>query len=212
VHHAGAEASWGEAAQFSFSQGVAAILSLSGTPFRTRRDQIVFVPSLNGAAEPHYRYSYDDAIGDGACRPVQFVEVRGQTTFRTPQGELQTVTFDDRDLTDAGEKLRLRAALEWIAEGLSPTKLSVAMKKSPLVSTLADRRCEGRVSAWIRLLWVWSALMMRGQQGAGEQRVCDPQLVRSSFCCVIAQPFGFMRGNGLGTKRGATAEMAWNAA
>jgi superfamily II DNA or RNA helicase len=114
VHHAGADASWGKAAQFSFSQGAHAILSLSGTPFRTGRDPIVFVPSLNGAAKPHYRYSYDDAIRDGACRPVQFVEVRGATTFRTPEGELQTVTFDDRDLTDAGERLRLRAALEWI--------------------------------------------------------------------------------------------------
>lgn len=51
VHHAGADASWGEAAQFSFSQGAAAILSLSGTPFRTRRDQIVFVPSLT--AQPN---------------------------------------------------------------------------------------------------------------------------------------------------------------
>src|SRR5829696_6218058 len=74
VHHAGAEASWGAAAQFSFSQGATAILSLSGTPFRTGRDPIVFVPSENGNARPLYRYSYDDAIRDGACRPVQFVE------------------------------------------------------------------------------------------------------------------------------------------
>jgi superfamily II DNA or RNA helicase len=116
VHHAGTDASWGEAAQFSFSQGAQTILSLSGTPFRIGRDPIVFVPSLNGAAKPHYRYSYDDAIRDGACRPVQFVEVRGATTFRTPEGELQTVTFDDRDLTEAGERLRLRAALEWIED------------------------------------------------------------------------------------------------
>jgi superfamily II DNA or RNA helicase len=47
VHHAGANASWGEAAQFSFSQRAHAILSRSGTPFRTDRDPIVFVPSLN---------------------------------------------------------------------------------------------------------------------------------------------------------------------
>ncbi|WP_278185162.1 DEAD/DEAH box helicase family protein [Mycobacterium mantenii] len=114
VHHASAAASWGEAAQFSFSQGAHAILSLSGTPFRTDRNAIVFVPSLNGVAKPHYRYSYDDAIRDGVCRPVQFVEVRGATTFGTPDGQLQTITFDDSDLTDAGERLRLRAALEWI--------------------------------------------------------------------------------------------------
>src|SRR6478735_2097440 len=62
---------------------------------------------------------------------------------------------------------------------------------------------EGRASAWIRLLWVWSALMMGGQQGAGEchrQRVRDPQLVRSSFCCVIAQPSASCVGNGFGNE------------
>src|SRR5207249_559975 len=72
VHHAGAEAAWGEAAQTAFASGARAILSLSGTPFRTNRDPIAFVPSEGGSAKPHYRYSYDDAIIDGACRPVQF--------------------------------------------------------------------------------------------------------------------------------------------
>ncbi|KUI36266.1 DEAD/DEAH box helicase family protein [Mycobacterium sp. GA-2829] len=43
VHHAGADASWGTPAQFAFAQGAAAILSLSGTPFRTTRDPILFV-------------------------------------------------------------------------------------------------------------------------------------------------------------------------
>jgi superfamily II DNA or RNA helicase len=114
VHHAGAEASWGRAAQFSFARSATAILSLSGTPFRTDRDPIVFVPSRGGSAKPLYRYSYDDAIRDGTCRPVQFVEVRGTTTYKSDAGALETVSFDDHDLTEEGARRRLRAALEWI--------------------------------------------------------------------------------------------------
>jgi len=123
VHHAGADASWGAAAQFSFAQNAAAILSLSGTPFRTSRDPIVFVPSHEGNAKPHFRYSYDEAIRDGACRPVQFVEARGKATFRTPKGDLQTVSFDDSALTESGERMRLRAALEWIGNGSIADKM-----------------------------------------------------------------------------------------
>ncbi|MGI8808341.1 MAG: DEAD/DEAH box helicase family protein [Acidimicrobiales bacterium] len=117
VHHAGANAAWGTSAQEAFAAGAAAILSLTGTPFRTSRDPIVFVPSEGGSARPHCSYSYDDAIRDGACRPVQFVEARGETTFRTEDGQVHTVTFDDDVLTEVGERRRLRAALEWIEEG-----------------------------------------------------------------------------------------------
>lgn len=49
VHHAGARAAWGRAAQEAFAAGAAGMLSLSGTPFRTGRDPIVFVPSEGGA-------------------------------------------------------------------------------------------------------------------------------------------------------------------
>lgn len=117
VHHAGANAAWGMSAQEAFAEGAWGILSLTGTPFRTGRDPIVFVPSEEGNARPHYRYSYDRAIIDSACRPVQFVEARGETTFRTPDRRTHSVTFDDTDVTQAGERGRLRAAIEWIGEG-----------------------------------------------------------------------------------------------
>jgi superfamily II DNA or RNA helicase len=117
VHHAGANAAWGASAQEAFASGAAAILSMSGTPFRTKRDPIVFVPSEAGNARPHFRYSYDQAILDGACRPVQFVEARGETTFRTEDNQVHSVTFDDTTLTRVGEQRRLRSALEWIGEG-----------------------------------------------------------------------------------------------
>ena len=96
VHHVGAGSGWGQSAQTAFCGGLTAVLSLSGTPFRTDGEPIVFVPSVGGAAKPHYRYSYRDAIVDGACRPVQFVEVRGRTTFRTEDGEVHDVSFEER--------------------------------------------------------------------------------------------------------------------
>lgn len=116
VHHAGTDGAWGRAAQEAFALGAAAILSMSGTPFRVNKDAIVFVPSVEGNAQPHYTYSFDQAIADGACRPVQFVEVRGETTFRTEDGVFHTVSFDDDALTDLGGRRRLRSALEWIGE------------------------------------------------------------------------------------------------
>jgi HNH endonuclease len=123
VHHAGIGSGWGQASQTAFGRYVTAILSLSGTPFRTDLDPIVFIPSENGAAKPHYRYSYRDAIIDGACRPVQFVEVRGQTTFRTEDGEVHEVSFQDEDLSDLGARRRMRAALEWIEPGSIADKM-----------------------------------------------------------------------------------------
>lgn len=123
VHHAGTDGAWGVSAQEAFASGTAGILSLSGTPFRTNRDPIVFVPSEGGSAKPHFRYSYDQAIADGACRPVQFVEARGTTTFRTEDGIVHSVTFDDLDLSEVGTKRRLRAALEWIEPGSIAEKL-----------------------------------------------------------------------------------------
>ncbi|MBI5493541.1 MAG: DEAD/DEAH box helicase family protein [Deltaproteobacteria bacterium] len=111
VHHAGAGSAWGVSAQEAFHRGARAILSLSGTPFRTQRDPIVFVPSEGGSAKPHYRYGYDQAIADKACRPVQFVIGRGETTFQSEDGESHRVTFDD-ELSDTGSRKRLRTALE----------------------------------------------------------------------------------------------------
>lgn len=123
VHHVGVGSGWGQSTQVAFSSAASAVLSLTGTPFRTDRNPIVFVPSKDGAASPHYRYSYRDAIVDGACRPVQFVEVRGRTTFRTEDGTVHDVSFDDSDLTDVGVQRRLRSALEWIEPGSIADKM-----------------------------------------------------------------------------------------
>ena len=114
VHHASGENSWGTAAQEAFSSAAKVILSLSGTPFRTAGEPITFVDYEHGKAVPDYRYGYDQAIVDGACRPIQFATATGSATFQNEAGEIETVTFEDTDLTDAGVRRRLRAAIEWV--------------------------------------------------------------------------------------------------
>jgi len=115
VHHAGVESGWGLRAQEAFARSAAAILSLSGTPFRTDRDPIVFVPAIRGEAQPDYRYGYDRAIEDGACRPVQFVYGKGSTGFRTEDGNIHEVTFED-ELTSVAQRNRLKTTLQVISD------------------------------------------------------------------------------------------------
>jgi superfamily II DNA or RNA helicase len=117
VHHAGAGAAWGLSAQEAFASGTSAVLSLTGTPFRTDREDIAFVPSERGIARPHFTYRYRDAIRDGTCRPVQFVEIKGETTYLSERGQIETITFDDATQSEADMRRRLRTALEWIGDG-----------------------------------------------------------------------------------------------
>ena len=64
VHHAGTDGAWGTSAQEAFASGATAILSMSGTPFRINKDPIVFVPSIDGNAQPHYSL----LLRPGHCR------------------------------------------------------------------------------------------------------------------------------------------------
>jgi hypothetical protein len=131
---------------------------------------------------------------------VQFVEVRGQTTFRTPQGELQTVTFDDRDLTDAGEKLRLRAALEWIADRSIADKIVRGHEKVPtgVHTRRPQMRGEGqRVDPTsVGLVSIDDERSARCGRATRTRSSAGPLIVllrnRSAF--------GFMRGNGFGNE------------
>ena len=125
VHHAGEANAWGASAQQAFTSGATGVLSLTGTPFRTDREDIAFVPSERGIARPHYSYRYDEAIRDGACRPVQFVEIKGKTTYRSESGEIQTVAFDEEEVGSAVGRQRLRTALEWIGDGSIAEKMLV---------------------------------------------------------------------------------------
>ncbi|MDO8502142.1 MAG: DEAD/DEAH box helicase family protein [Gemmatimonadaceae bacterium] len=116
IHHVGVDSGWGRSAQEAFRRSARSILALTGTPFRTNQDAIAFVPVEGGAARPHYRYGYDRALVDQACRPIQFVYGAGTTTFRTEDGATHTVSFDD-SLTEVGDRRRLRTALEYVGQG-----------------------------------------------------------------------------------------------
>lgn len=111
VHHAGIESAWGRASQEAFRHEAERVLSLSGTPFRTK-DPIVFVKvDSTGAAKPDYVYNYGQAISEEVCRPIQFVMLGGSTIFESPDGETHEVAFDD-ELSATGESYRLRTALD----------------------------------------------------------------------------------------------------
>ncbi len=111
VHHAGGDSHWGVAAQTAFLHAAERVVSLSGTAFRTK-DRIVFVDyDEHDRAVADYRYTYGDALTDGACRPVHFHRLGGSATFTVPDGSVETVDFDD-DLNQRGASYRLRTALD----------------------------------------------------------------------------------------------------
>jgi superfamily II DNA or RNA helicase len=110
IHHAGAESAWGIAAQQAFKAAATRVLSLSGTPFRSK-DPIVFVESRHGRSVANDTYSYGEALADGVCRPLKFAAIGGTATFQTPGGSIETVSFDD-DLNQQGESYRLRTVLD----------------------------------------------------------------------------------------------------
>jgi len=117
VHHMSADNGWGVAAQEAFAHTARAILSLSGTAFRTDRNPIAFVRSEGGSSVPDYRYGYGEAVADKACRPVQFVRTGGRTVFRDQAGVVHDVALEDDSLNETGESKRLRAALEFVEPG-----------------------------------------------------------------------------------------------
>jgi superfamily II DNA or RNA helicase len=111
IHHVAAESDWGTAAQQAFGAAATRILSLSGTPFRTRgRGSIAFVETRVGKSIAGYAYSYGDALADGMCRPLRFAAIGGTATFQTRRGGIETVSFDD-DLNERGESYRLLTVL-----------------------------------------------------------------------------------------------------
>ena len=64
IHHAGAGSAWGIAAQQAFLAAATRILSLSGTPFRSK-DPIVFIETRDGRPVANDTYPYGGALADG---------------------------------------------------------------------------------------------------------------------------------------------------
>lgn len=113
VHHAGEQASWGDALRRAFAASTFR-LSLSGTPFRSDGTAIPFLtyePNELGqlVVRADYRYSYGQALADFVVRDVHFPKLGGRTEWAW-DGSIHGATFDE-DLSEDQASRRLNTAL-----------------------------------------------------------------------------------------------------
>jgi len=108
-HHMGMTAAWGQA--FALACEPAAFrLLLSGTPFRSDNDPIPGVTyNGEGVATPDFAFTYSDAIRDGICRRVAFVEFDGELRWAA-DGAVVEASFRD-DLEERQGRMRHRTAV-----------------------------------------------------------------------------------------------------
>lgn len=121
VHHAGDGNSWGDGLRQAFEPAIARLL-LSGTPFRTDKSTIPFVPyteEQDGTrrSKADFSYGYGDALRDDICRPVLFPSYEGTMEWSS-NFEMHTASFRD-EIPEPEARRRLRTALdpqgEWIS-------------------------------------------------------------------------------------------------
>jgi superfamily II DNA or RNA helicase len=106
IHHAGEQASWGEAIQDAFEPAKQR-LCLSGTPFRSDGKKIPFLTlKPDGTYEVHYQYDYPRALRDDVVRSVSFHRYSGSVTVAQCGAVWDFHTDDDLDESDAGKRLR----------------------------------------------------------------------------------------------------------
>lgn len=99
---------WGHSIEYAFN-AASFKLCTTGTPFRQGNNPISFV-TYNGAQEAValVRYSYQQAIEDGVCRPIEFTMFDGEISW-SDGGQSFTSSFDN-PLNKKRSKQRLRAA------------------------------------------------------------------------------------------------------
>ncbi|SOD74093.1 superfamily II DNA or RNA helicase [Jatrophihabitans sp. GAS493] len=123
VHHAGDGLSWGDAVAEAFG-GASRRLCLTGTPFRTRPDELIpFVRYANDGAggqesSADYNYGYREALRDGVVRPVVFAAYTGTARWRNSAGEVVAASLTEA-ATKQTEALAWKTALnpkgQWVA-------------------------------------------------------------------------------------------------
>lgn len=138
---------WGHAVELACASA-SFKLCTTGTPFREGNNPISFVRyNDDQSAVAHITYTYEDAIRDGVCRPIEFEMFDGSISWMD-QGERVTATFQDK-LTKKRERQRLRAALS--TDGDHPRSLLAAAHERLLElregDDEADRRAAGLVVA-----------------------------------------------------------------
>jgi len=100
VHHAGDGLSWGDAVAMAFADAVRRVC-LTGTPFRTRPDELIpfvqYDPDTDGGMHSHadYTYGYREALRDQVVRPVVFAAYTGTSRWRNSAGEVVAASLSE---------------------------------------------------------------------------------------------------------------------
>jgi len=100
VHHAGDGLAWGDAVAEAFADAVRRVC-LTGTPFRTRPDELIpfvrYDPDTDGGMQSHadYTYGYREALRDHVVRPVVFAAYTGTSRWRNSAGEVIAASLSE---------------------------------------------------------------------------------------------------------------------
>ena len=124
IHHAGEEASWGQALRDAFGHATYR-LSMSGTPFRSDGAAIPFVTYSAGMSQADFSYDYAAALQDGVCRALVFPLHGGEAEWISRDGQEMHASFDTV-LERRHESERLRTALTqpaWVGDVLEKAHL-----------------------------------------------------------------------------------------
>ncbi len=120
IHHAGEEASWGQALRDAFG-GARYRVSLSGTPFRSDGAALPFVEYAAGECVAQTSYDYARALADGVCRALVFPLHGGEAEWVSRDGTVMRATFEEK-LERRYSAERLRTALTqpaWLGDVLA---------------------------------------------------------------------------------------------
>ena len=124
LHHAGDQATWGQALRDAFGRANFRI-ALSGTPFRSDGSPIPFVSYYGGVSVSDFSYDYASALRDGVCRALVFPLHGGEAEWVSRDGEQMSASFETA-LDRRHESERLRTALtqpNWVGDVLQKAHL-----------------------------------------------------------------------------------------
>jgi superfamily II DNA or RNA helicase len=114
---------WGHAVEFALANA-SFKLPMTGTPFREGDNPIAFVKyNEEGEATAGIRYTYEMAIREGVCRPVEFAFFDGYMDWSSKNGQRMHARFT----TQVSQRLsreRLQAALS--TDGQFPNRMLAA--------------------------------------------------------------------------------------
>ena len=142
VHHTSTTSAWGTAIR-EIEEAAVHRVHLSGTPFRTKKEQIAYLRyDEYGEAIGNYRFDYREALRAGVVRPVVAHPQGAAVRWLGADGVERSATFEDTDLSPKHESERLRAVLEdvgYISEIMSRANMTLEgiRRRDPNAGALA---------------------------------------------------------------------------